>query len=111
MGGGFLGVGPAELVVIFILMLVVAGPKRMIAWAYQAGKITAQLRAMFQETMQAFQKEMEAAGLDPELQKTITDFNPRSIVSQATSVIHNEIMGSVAPAQSQTEPPPPAEAK
>ena len=59
-----LGVGPGELLVIFVIALVVAGPKRMIQWAYQIGRYTARFRAMAQETMAAFQKELAAAGLD-----------------------------------------------
>jgi sec-independent protein translocase protein TatB len=60
----FLGVGPGELLVIFIIALVVAGPKRMIQWAYQIGRYTARIRAMAQETMNAVQKELAASGLD-----------------------------------------------
>ncbi len=59
-----LGVGPGELAVVFIIMLVVAGPKRMVQWAYTAGRYTAQLRAMFQETLNAVQKELAESGLD-----------------------------------------------
>ena len=33
-----LGIGGGELVLIVLVMLVVAGPKRMIQWAYIAGK-------------------------------------------------------------------------
>jgi sec-independent protein translocase protein TatB len=59
-----LGVGPGELLVIFVIALVVAGPKRMIQWAYHIGRYTARIRAMAQETMSAFQKELAASGLD-----------------------------------------------
>jgi len=59
-----LGVGPGELAVVFIIMLVVAGPKRMVQWAYIAGRYVAQLRAMFQQTMDAIQKEFADSGLD-----------------------------------------------
>ena len=64
-----LGVGGAELVAIFIIMLVVAGPKRMIQWAYILGKYTAKVRAMWAESMTYLQKEFDAAGLDVELPK------------------------------------------
>jgi len=64
-----LGIGGAELVAILIIMLVVAGPKRMIQWAYVLGKYTAKARAMWTESMAYLQKEFEAAGLDVELPK------------------------------------------
>src|SRR5258708_20793888 len=59
-----LGVGPGELAVVFIIMLVVAGPKRMVQWASPTGRYTAELRAMFQETLNAVQKELAESGLD-----------------------------------------------
>lgn len=64
-----LGIGGAELVAILIIMLVVAGPKRMIQWAYILGKYTAKVRAMWTESMAYLQKEFDAAGLDVELPK------------------------------------------
>lgn len=65
------GVGGAELVAIFIIMLVVAGPKRMIQWAYVLGQYTAKARAMWAETMTYMQKELNDAGVDVELPKNI----------------------------------------
>ncbi|MEO8608124.1 MAG: hypothetical protein ABI690_09600 [Chloroflexota bacterium] len=73
-----LGVGGAELVAILIIMLVVAGPKRMIQWAYILGKYTAKVRVMWAESMTYLQKEFDAAGLDVELPKeppTRANFN------------------------------------
>jgi Sec-independent protein translocase protein TatA len=64
-----LGIGGAELIAILIIMLVVAGPKRMIQWAYIMGKYTAKARAMWTESMAYLQKEFDAAGLDMELPK------------------------------------------
>lgn len=64
-----LGIGGAELVAILIIMLVVAGPKRMIHWAYILGKYTAKARAMWAESMSYLQKEFDAAGLEVELPK------------------------------------------
>ncbi|MEZ4667785.1 MAG: hypothetical protein R3E39_07700 [Anaerolineae bacterium] len=65
------GVGGAEFVAIFIIMLVVAGPKRMIQWAYILGRYTAKARAMWSETMNYVQKEFDEAGLDVQLPKEI----------------------------------------
>jgi sec-independent protein translocase protein TatB len=86
-----LGVGPAELIVILIIMLVVAGPKRMIEWAYQAGKYAAQLRAMFQETMDAFQKELAQSGIDMPKDLTKLPTGRFDIVSEAAKVINSEL--------------------
>lgn len=66
-----LGIGGAELLAIFIIMLIVAGPKRMIQWAYVLGQYTAKARAMWAETMSYVQKELKEAGMDVELPKDI----------------------------------------
>ncbi len=68
-----LGVGPAELVIVLVLLLVVAGPKRMVQWAYIAGRYMAQLRAMWQETAQMLQQELEQAGIEPETVDAVRD--------------------------------------
>lgn len=65
------GIGMAELIAIFIIMLVVAGPKRMIAWAYIIGQYTAKARGMWREVMTQVQKEIDAAGVDIEVPKDI----------------------------------------
>lgn len=65
------GIGGAELLAILIIMLVVAGPKRMIQWAYVLGQYTAKARAMWAETMTYVQKELKEAGMDVELPKDI----------------------------------------
>lgn len=64
-----LGVGGAELVAIFLVMLVVAGPKRMAQWAYVLGKYAGQLRRMYSEAMGVLQKELDDAGVDVQLPK------------------------------------------
>jgi Sec-independent protein translocase protein TatA len=92
MGGGILGVGPMELFVIFILALVVAGPKRMVGWAYHAGRYMSVLRGMFQETMDAFQKELNAAGMDPETTKTLSELKSSrfNVLNEVSKVINTE---------------------
>lgn len=65
------GIGGMELVAILIIMLVVAGPKRMIQWAYILGQYTAKLRGMWSEVMKGVQKEMDAAGMDIQVPKDI----------------------------------------
>lgn len=59
-----LGIGGWEFFAIFIIMLVVAGPKRMIQWAYILGTYVAKLKVMWAETAAMLQKEFDAAGVD-----------------------------------------------
>ncbi len=63
------GVGGMELALILVIMLVVAGPKRMIQWAYVLGQYTTKLRAMWTETVGYLQKEFDDAGVDIQLPK------------------------------------------
>lgn len=58
------GIGGAELILILLIMLIVAGPKRMIAWSYTLGKYIAKLRQMWEETVDVLQKELDQAGVD-----------------------------------------------
>lgn len=62
-----LGIGAPELVVIFLIALMVAGPKRMIAWAYTLGQWMAKLRRMWGEVVDLVQKEINDAGVDVRL--------------------------------------------
>jgi sec-independent protein translocase protein TatB len=65
------GIGGAELILILIIMLVVAGPKRMLRWAYVLGKYIAMLQKMWGEAAATLQKEFDAAGVDVEVPKNI----------------------------------------
>lgn len=58
------GVGGMELLIILILMLIVAGPKRMIRWAYVMGQYVAKFRRMWAETVDVLQHEFDDAGVD-----------------------------------------------
>src|SRR5947199_8732159 len=98
----FLGIGPGEILVVFIIMLVVAGPKRMIQWAYQIGRYTAQIRAMFQEARDQFQKELNVADLEltkdlSSIQKSVFD-----ILKEADKVINCDTMAQGNAATQQT---------
>ncbi|MBI1257838.1 MAG: hypothetical protein GC204_10240 [Chloroflexi bacterium] len=66
-----LGVGGWELVAILLIMLIVAGPKRMISWSYTLGKYVSQLRRMWADTAQMLQKEFDDAGVDIQVPKDI----------------------------------------
>lgn len=65
-----LGIGGPELILILLLMLIIAGPKRMIQWSYVMGKWVAKFRVMWSQTVDMVQKEFDAAGVDVKLPKT-----------------------------------------
>jgi Sec-independent protein translocase protein TatA len=76
-----LGVGGWELAAILIIMLIVAGPKRMVQWAYILGTYVAKLRAMWAETAALIQEELDQAGVDVKVPK---DIPTRRDVNKAT---------------------------
>ena len=65
----FLGVGAWELVAILLIMLVFAGPKRMIHWSYVLGQHVAKFRKIWSETVDIVQKEFDEAGVGIQLPK------------------------------------------
>jgi Sec-independent protein translocase protein TatA len=88
-----LGVGPAEMILIFLIALIFLGPKRMMAWTYQAGKYTARFRAQFGEMMAAVRKEFEAAQIDLPKDMSVPRV-PRSrfdIVKEANKLVNAEL--------------------
>jgi Sec-independent protein translocase protein TatA len=87
------GIGTAELIAILIIMLVVAGPKRMIRWAYILGQYTAKIRRLWAETMAVVQKEFDAAGMDITV--------PREIPTRSTLVsqMNNALSSVTRPVQ------------
>ncbi len=64
-----LGVGAAELIAVLLIMLVFAGPKRMIHWSYVLGQHVAKFRRIWSETVDLVQKEFDEAGVDIKLPK------------------------------------------
>ncbi|GAB4508415.1 MAG: hypothetical protein OHK0046_00720 [Anaerolineae bacterium] len=66
-----LGIGGWELAVIFIIMLIVAGPKRMIHWSYILGRYLGQLRILWRQMVDVVQQEFDASGVDVKLPKDI----------------------------------------
>jgi Sec-independent protein translocase protein TatA len=66
-----LGIGGWELLAILLIMLLVAGPKRMIHWAYIMGQYIAKFRAMWSETVDVIQKEFDDAGVGIQIPKDI----------------------------------------
>jgi len=63
------GIGGAELVVIVLIMLIVAGPQRMARWAIVLGRWTGQLRRWWEQTVDIVQSEINEAGLDVQIPK------------------------------------------
>lgn len=63
------GVGGPELMVILVIMLIFAGPKRMIHWSYILGQYLAKFRVMWSQTVDLVQKEFDEAGVDIKLPK------------------------------------------
>lgn len=57
----FLNVGPWELVLVLIVAILVAGPKRMVEIARDLGRFSRQLRDMSREFTTALQAEIHAA--------------------------------------------------
>lgn len=66
-----LGVGAPELFLILIIALIVAGPQRMIRWAYHLGKWSAKMRAMWNDLMTVVQHEIDQAGLEIEVPRNV----------------------------------------
>ncbi len=88
-----LGVGPAEMILIFLIALIFLGPKRMLAWTYQAGKYTAKFRAQLSEMMAAVRKEFEAAQIDLPKDLSVPKV-PRGgfdIVKEANKLVSKEL--------------------
>lgn len=110
-----LGIGPAELVLIFLIMLIFLGPKRMLSWTYLAGQYMARMRAMFEETMSAVRKEFEQAQID--LPKDLPKDLPRipnrrfDIVKEANKLVSAELNrpSEGTPPAAEARPAPKAE--
>ncbi len=65
------GVGGWELILIILIALIVAGPKRMAHWAYIVGGYVGQLRGAWRGMMETVQKEFDDAGVDIKVPKDI----------------------------------------
>ncbi|MEP6988032.1 MAG: hypothetical protein ABI970_20690 [Chloroflexota bacterium] len=94
------GVGGGEVVAILVIMLVVAGPKRMVQWAYVLGQYISKARGMWDEVMAGVQKEIDDAGLDVQLPKTMpTRANLNTIANTFTNPVGSVWSGITAPVQ------------
>jgi Sec-independent protein translocase protein TatA len=68
-----LGLGMWELVLILVIAMVVAGPKRLLHWSYIVGRFLGQVRVMWGNAMDSVQKEIDDAGVDFQLPRDPTD--------------------------------------
>ena len=59
-----LGIGAPELILILMIAIIVAGPKRMVRWAFIVGQYIGKLRAMWADVAKVIQAEVDQAGLD-----------------------------------------------
>ncbi len=82
------GVGSMELVAILIIMLIVAGPRRMIQWAYVLGQYVAKGRRLWHDAMTAIEKDLQESGMDVNLPKEIPT---RSSLNQQMSQVLNTV--------------------
>ena len=100
-----LGIGGWELVAIFVIMLVVAGPKRMIAWSYTLGRYVSMLRKMWADTAVMLQKEFDEAGVDMKVPTTLpTRGTIKREVTKAFSEVTKPIEDTVKEVKSELEP-------
>lgn len=100
----FLNVGPWELVLVLIIAILVAGPKRMVEIARTLGQYSRQLRDLSREFTTALQAEIQATeeeagktGLDlREVQKDLEDVFAGSPVRESAETGGEEAMVSRA---------------
>jgi Sec-independent protein translocase protein TatA len=90
------GVGSGEVIAILVIMLVVAGPKRMVQWAYVLGQYVSKARALWDEVMAGVQKEINETGLDVQLPKTMPT---RADLNSLTNPMSNVWANITAPVQ------------
>lgn len=91
-----LGVGGWELLAILLIMLMVAGPKRMIHWSYILGQYIAKFRRMWAETVDVIQKEFDDAGVDIKVPRDLpTRRNLRQSIDEQVTRQFSEVTAPV----------------
>lgn len=105
----FFGIGGTELVLIVLIMLIVAGPKRMIQWAYVLGVWVGKARTMWQQAVDVLQKEMDEAGVNVQLPKEPpTRQSITRMVNDAVKPYTRELEATYRQTQQVTKPPTPS---
>jgi Tat protein translocase TatB subunit len=74
-GGGFLGVGTSELIVIGAVAWLVLGPKRLLQLARDIGKISGEIKNVADEARQTFQQAIDVENLETNSQLSKTPLN------------------------------------
>ena len=93
----FLGIGVAELFLIFIIALIVLGPRRLPEYAAKAGKIVRDLRNMSQGLMLEWQREIAVATRIEELEETRRELQEAQKALRETSqMIRSEAKQTVS---------------
>lgn len=111
MNFNILGIGLPQLIIVGGLALVLFGPKKMVQYAYQAGRILSQLRVMWEEAARNVQKEFKDAGM--ELPKDLTNPGGFDIGAAAMKIVQETpdkpsqppTVGPVSPATATAETP------
>lgn len=80
-----LGIGAAEILIIALLTMIVAGPKRTAEWARQAGVYVRQLRDLWGRMMADLRKEMgddadEFVKTTREISNTVSEFRQQTSI-------------------------------
>lgn len=106
-----LGTGIGQIIFILIIMLIVAGPKRMMQWAYILGQYLAKFRAIYADTITVINKELQSTGL--ELPKDPALLKPKmfDVVSEAGKVLSGvatQAAATTTPTTAPTAPTPTA---
>ncbi len=96
----FLGIGGWEIVAILLIMLIFAGPKRMLQWSYTLGKWVAVARNMWAQTAQQLEHELHESGVDIEVPREIpTKQSLNASISKYVSGAANPIIEPVKDVQ------------
>mmetsp|Transcript_9729 Transcript_9729/g.41701 ORF Transcript_9729/g.41701 Transcript_9729/m.41701 type:complete len:426 (-) Transcript_9729:479-1756(-) len=74
-GGGFLGVGPAEVVVVIVVGWLVLGPKELIRVSKEVGSLLGSLRQSADDARRTLTNALEMEALEEEYNKTLEAFN------------------------------------
>lgn len=100
-----LGIGGWEFIAILIIMLLVAGPKRMIQWSYTLGRYVSTLRRMWAETATMLQKELDDAGVDVKVPtQPPTRGSIKRDVTKALSSVTKPIQDTMDEVKQEVEP-------
>ncbi len=67
---GIFGIGGWEMILVMVIAIIVAGPKRIAQWAYVLGQWTSKLQTMWAEVAVSLQKELDESGVDIKVPKS-----------------------------------------